>query len=103
MGAIMRGTTPIIEAEIEDTDFPLSSVNKIEFYIRNGSTVSTYTMDDLVVDVENNTVTKYLSEAETLAFNPKFPVIMQMRCWFPDGSIVGVEKLVFDVADMEGE
>lgn len=103
MDAIMRGTTPTIEIEIDPEDFQLSMVSEIEFYIRNGGNTSTYTMDDLIIDADENTVSKALTEAETLAFNPQFPAIVQMRCWFPDGNVVGIEKLVYDVADMEGE
>ena len=48
-------------------------------------------------------VSKQLTEAETKALDPNFPVIVQMRGWYADGNVIGIDKLVFDTADMEGE
>ena len=103
MSGIMRGTTPTIEIEIDTEDFLLSELTAIELYVRNGNNTSTYTKDDLAVDEESNVVSKQLTEAETKALNPQFPVIVQMRGWYADGNVIGIEKLVFDTADMEGE
>ena len=103
MSGIMRGTTPTIEIEIDTEDFLLSKLTVIELYVRNGNKTSTYTKDDLTVDEESNVVSKQLTEAETKALDPNFPVIVQMRGWYADGNVIGIEKLVFDTADMEGE
>jgi hypothetical protein len=99
----MRGTTPTIEIEIDTEDFLLSELTAIELYVRNGNKISTYTKDDLIVDEESNVVSKQLTEADTKALDPQFPVIVQMRGWYADGNVIGIEKLVFDTADMEGE
>lgn len=103
MSGIMRGTTPTIEIEIDTEDFLLSELTAIELYVRNGNKISTYTKDDLIVDEESNVVSKQLTEADTKALDPNFPVIVQMRGWYADGNVIGIEKLVFDTADMEGE
>ena len=65
--------------------------------------MNTYTIDDLVIDLDANSVIKPLTEEETKAYDPNMPVIVQMKCRLTDGSVVGIEKLVFGVADMEGE
>lgn len=103
MDAIMRGTNPTIEVEISPGDFLVSSITAVDFHIRNGSKVNTYTMDDLVIDLDANSVIKPLTEEETKAYDPNMPVIVQMKCRLTDGSVVGIDKLVFGVADMEGE
>ena len=103
MDAIMRGTNPTIEVEISPDDFLVSSITAVDFHIRNGSKVNTYTIDDLVIDLDANSVIKPLTEEETKAYDPNMPVIVQMKCRLTDGSVVGIEKLVFGVADMEGE
>ena len=103
MDAIMRGTTPFIEIDISTDDFLVSSITAIDFYIRNGGKVNAYTIDDLVIDLDANSVIKPLTEEETLAYDPNMPVIVQMKCRLADESVVGIEKLVFGVADMEGE
>ena len=103
MSGIMRGTTPTIEIEIDTEDFLLSELTAIELYVKNGNKTTTYTKDDLIVDEESNVVSKQLTEADTKALDPQFPVIVQMRGWYADGNVIGIEKLVFDTADMEGE
>lgn len=103
MSGIMRGTTPTIEIEIDTEDFLLSELTAIELYVRNGNTTTTHTKDDLTIDESENVLSYQLTEAETKAFDPQFPVIVQMRGWYADGNVIGIEKLVFDTADMEGE
>ena len=103
MDAIMRGTTPTIEIEISPDDFLVSSITAVDFYIRNGGKVNAYTIDDLLIDIDANSVIKPLTEEETKAYDPNVPVIVQMKCRLTDDSVVGIDKLVFGVADMEGE
>lgn len=102
MGAIMRGTTPTIEIEIDTEDFLLSALTAIELYIKNGNSTTTHTKDDLMIDETENVLSYQLTEAETKALDPQFPVIVQMRGWYVDGNVIGIDKLVFDTADMEG-
>lgn len=102
MSAIMRGTTPEIEISIDTDDFYLSNVTEMELYVTNGANTVTYTMDDLTIDTANNTITKGFSEEETIALNARFPVIIQGRCWLVGGAVVGIEKQVYEVKDMEG-
>ena len=102
MGAIMRGTTPTIEIEIDTEDFLLSELTAIELYIKNGNGTTTHMKDDPIIDETENVLSYQLTEAETKALNPQFPVIVQMRGWYVDGNVIGIDKLVFDTADMEG-
>lgn len=101
MANIMQGTTPSITIHIDPEDFLLSAVTKIELYVKNGGTLTTYTADDLTVDTEANTITKTFSEAETAALNPKKFLTVQGRFWL-GSSVVGINKLTFGVADMMG-
>lgn len=101
MASIMQGTTPSITITIDPDDFQLSNVTKIELYVRNGGTLTTYTAEDLTVDTEANTITKTFSEAETAAMNPKRFVTVQGRFWL-GSSVVGINKITFGVSDMMG-
>ncbi len=101
MAAIMQGTTPSITITIDPDDFQLSNVTKIELYVKNGGTLTTYTAEDLTIDTEANTVTLTFSEAETAAMNPKRFVTVQGRFWL-GSSVVGINKITFGVADMMG-
>lgn len=101
MDAIMQGTTPSITITIDPDDFQLASVTKIELYVKNGGTLTTYTADDLTVDTEANTLTLTFSEAETSAMNPRKFLTVQGRFWL-GSSVVGINKLTFGVADMMG-
>ena len=98
---IMQGTTPSITIQISPDDFLLSNVTAIELYMKNGNRMLTYKMTDLVIDTEANTLTKVFSEAETIKLQPKHSLIIQGRFWLGT-SVVGINKLVFDVADMMG-
>lgn len=101
MASIMQGTTPSITITIDPDDFQLSNVTKIELYVKNGGTLTTYTADDLTVDTEANSITLTFSEAETAAMNPKKFLTVQGRFWLGT-SVVGINKLTFGVADMMG-
>ena len=101
MVSIMQGTTPSLTITINPDDFQLSAVTKIELYVKNGGTLTTFTADDLTVDTEANTVTLTFSEAETAAMNPKKFLTVQGRFWL-GSSVVGINKLTFGVADMMG-
>ena len=102
MSALMQGTTPSIEITISTEDFLLSNVTALELYILNGRNLNTYEMSDLTIDTENNTITKTFTEEETASLDPKSKVVIQARFWFADGSIVGINKISFQVADMLG-
>ena len=101
MAAIMQGTTPSITITIDPDDFLLSNVTKIELYVKNGGTLTTYTAEDLTVDTEANTITLTFSETETAAMNPKRFVTVQGRFWL-GSSVVGINKITFGVSDMMG-
>lgn len=101
MASIMQGTTPSITIMIDPDDFLLSNVTKIELYVRNSGTLTTYTAEDLTVDTEANTITLTFSEAETIAMNPKKFLTVQGRFWL-GSSVVGINKLTFGVSDMMG-
>ena len=101
MARIMQGTTPSVTIHISPDDFLLSNVTKIELYIRNGSSLRTYTADDLDIDTIANTVMKTFSEAETAALDPKKNVVIQGRFWLGN-AIVGINKISYGVSDMQG-
>ena len=102
MEAIMQGTTPSLTITIKDTDFLLSNVSKVELYVQNGKQIRTYTDADLTIDTEENTVTKKFTEEETSAFTRKTTLVVQARFFFPDNSVIGINKLQFAVSDMLG-
>lgn len=101
MANIMQGTTPSITITIDPDDFLLSSVTRMELYVKNGGTLTTYTADDLTVDTEANTLTLTFSEAETAAMNPRKFLTVQGRFWLGT-SVVGINKISFGVSDMMG-
>lgn len=99
---IMQGTTPLIILTVDPEDFDVSTATKIELYVQNGGTVTTYTGEDLTVNTEENTVTKAFSEEETAALRRDFPVFIQARFWFADDVIIGTQRITMSVADMLG-
>lgn len=101
MASIMQGTTPSLTITIDPEDLLLSAVTVIELYVRNGKTTTTYTMDDLTIDIEANTITKVFTEEETAALDPKKNVVIQGRFWAGD-AVIGINKINIGVADMMG-
>lgn len=57
MSAIMQGTTPSLTITFSPDDLQLSAVTAIELYVRNGSSLTTYTAADLAIDLDANTIT----------------------------------------------
>lgn len=102
MNAIMQGTTPSLKIKIDENDLLLSNVSRVELYIKNADVLWTFTGTDLTIDTTENEVTKVFTEAETSALTRNTTMIVQGRFFFPDGSVVGINKIAIDVADMLG-
>ena len=109
MSKILQGTTPSLIIAISKTDFLVSSIVKLELVIMQekniaeGKVVKTYGLEDVDLDVENNTITYTFTEAETLAMIPDKPLWYQLRFLFADGSIIGTEQMSLQVADLISE
>ena len=101
MSAIMQGTTPSLTITFAPDDLQLSAVTAIELYVRNGSSFTTYTAEDLALDTEANSLTKVFTEEETAALDPSKNVIVQGRFWI-GAAVVGMNKISIGVADMMG-
>lgn len=99
--SIMQGTTPALTININPDDCSLSNAVEVELYVLNEYECSTYTSDDLVIDQENNSITKLFTEEETARFTPGRAITVQGRLFFPDG-IVGFRKIRIGVDDMIG-
>lgn len=102
MASIMQGTTPTITITIDTDDFLVSDVTEIDYCIKNGDRVCSYTLDDLTVDTENNAFIKDLTETETSLFDHTKSVVVQFRVTLPGGDIIGINPIRFSVADFIG-
>lgn len=101
MASIMQGTTPSLMIQISPDDLHLSDVTAMEMYIRSGSRLTTYTMEELTVDTDANTITKRFSVEETAAMDPRKNITVQARFWVND-AVIGINKITIGVADMMG-
>lgn len=99
---ILQGTTPAIVLSVDPEEFFVDSAESIELYVQNGGSVKTYTGAALTLDTEANTVTKAFSEEETAAFKRDFPIYIQARFFFDNGTVIGTQRLTLAVADMLG-
>lgn len=97
---IMQGTTPELRIKIPDT-LKVTEAVAVELYILNGYSYCTYTMDDLTLDEETNSIVKRFTEEETAMYTPGRGITVQGRLWFADGT-VGFEKISIGVSDMIG-
>ena len=102
MDAIMQGTTPSLVIEVDKEDFLFSDVTGIDYRVRTGGRVIRYTMPDLQVDTDANTVTRVFTAEETQSFNMAYPIEVQFRCFFADGSVAAINKLSYKVAEFIG-
>ena len=101
MASIMQGTTPALTIYIDMDDISVSDITAVELYVLYGNSCTTYTLDDLTVNAEDNSITKVFSEEETARFTPGKVITVQGRLWFQDG-IVGTQKIRIGVDDMIG-
>lgn len=65
MAEIGRGTTPTIVLEIENEDFDMSTIKCCVLAIQNVGKNNTLLFEDPVIDVENKTISKTLTQEET--------------------------------------
>lgn len=101
MASIMQGTTPSITIYISPEDLSLTNVTAIELYIKNCCAIKTLTMDDLVIDTVENSITKHFTVEETAALNPQSSIVIQGRFWVGD-AVIGINKIRVGVSDMMG-
>lgn len=92
MNGILQGTTPDFTVSIKQEDFSVGDVRKLELVIWNGNSRTTYGLDDVTVDTENNAFSIHFTEAFTLALGATKSFQWQMRAMFADGNIVGTPQ-----------
>lgn len=92
MNGILRGTTPDFIIRIKTEDFLVSDVTKLEIVVWNGIKKTTYGLNDVTVDTENNIFGIHFSEAFTLSLDASKTFQWQMRAMFSDGNIVGTSQ-----------
>lgn len=100
MDNILQGTTPTITISIDPTDFSVSDVIALEFTTKQKNNISVYGLQDVTVDTNANTVSYTFSQVETLAFIPDVLLSVQLRFMFADGSIVGTNRMNFNIDDL---
>jgi len=98
---ILQGTTPSLIIHVEDVSLSLTS--EIELTIRQGETIKIYHLADVILDASAGTITKYFSEAETLALDPAKMMQWQLRVKFTDGNIAGTPIQLLRVSDLISE
>lgn len=101
MSAILQGTTPTLTITIPD-EIPVANITALELAFKHGGTTNLLHLSDVVVDGEENTVSYTFSEEETLALNPAFPIIWQLRIQTADG-IFGTTQARIGVYDLISE
>lgn len=99
MDSILQGTTPTLTIAIDPTDFDVSNVIALELAVQQQNNISVYNITDVIIDPVGNTVSRTFTQAETLAFIPGVWLTVQARFKFADGSIVGTNKMKFNVDD----
>lgn len=102
MESILQGTTPTLTIAINPTDFSVSDIVALELRIKQKNVVNIYSLSDVTIDTTANTVSYTFTEAETLAFVPDVNLTVQLRFWFPDGTICGTNRMNFNVNDLIG-
>ena len=101
MASIMQGTTPALTIRIDPDDCNVADIVRVELYVLDEYECATYTLDDLTVDTDRNSITKVFTAEETARFTPGKTITVQGRLFFPDG-IVGFRKIRIGVDDMIG-
>lgn len=100
MDSILQGTTPTLSVAIDPTDFAVSDIVALEFAVKQQNNITVYDLSDVTLDPAGNTVSYTFTEAETLAFVPDIWISVQLRFYFADGSIVGTDRMNFNVEDL---
>lgn len=102
MDSILRGTTPTLTIAIDPTDFSVSDVVALELRIKQKNNLTIYSLSDVTLDPEENTVSYLFTEAETLALLSDIWFCVQLRFWFVDGNICGTGSMSFNVDELIG-
>ena len=100
MDSILQGTTPTLTISIDPTDFSVSNIVALEFTFKQKNNITVHTLQDVTVDTTANTVSYTFTQAETLAFIPDVLLSVQLRFMFADGSIVGTNRMNFNINDL---
>lgn len=101
MNGILQGTTPTFTITIPE-EIPVSNITAAELAFKQSGTVWIYHLSDLIIDAEDNTISKAFAEDETLALNPTAPLSWQLRIRTADG-IFGTPQARINVLDLISE
>ena len=101
MNGILQGTTPSLVITIPQ-DVPVSNIIGIELTFQHKDEKTIKTLSDVSVDSEHNTLTYNFTELETLAMDPKFSLVWQLRVKTSSG-IVGTLASAVNVFDLISE
>ena len=100
MDSILQGTTPTLTLAIDPADFSVSDIVALELAVKQKNNVMLYSLADVTLDAEENTISYRFSEIETLTFIPGVWLTVQLRVCFADGNICGSEPMNFGVEDL---
>lgn len=101
MNGILQGTTPKLVITIP-VEHMLTAVTEIELTIQHKGTKLLLHLADVTVDTDANTITYAFTEAQTLALDPKEPLLWQLRLKTSNG-IVGTLPSEVKVYDLLSE
>jgi hypothetical protein len=96
----MQGTTPTLTLAIDPADFSVSDIVALELAVKQKNNVTLYSLADVTLDAEENTISYRFSEIETLTFTPGVWLTVQLRVAFADGNICGSDPMNFGVEDL---
>ena len=101
MNGILQGTTRSLVLSIPE-EVPVSNILEIELNLSHKGIDSLHGLEDVSVDSEENTLTYNFTQAETLALDPSFSLIWQLRIKTASG-IVGTLPSAIKVYDLLSE
>lgn len=99
-GNFVRGTTPPLVIKLKKTDLLVSEINELELTItqpnkeRCKSVKMIKHLEDCTIDVEENTLTYFFTEDDTLAFSSDEGIALQCRFKVGDRIVATGEKRI---------
>lgn len=93
-----RGTTPTLEIKLEGVDIDM--LDDIYITIKQGETVIEKTNDDIIPNVDTNTLNILLTQEETLSFVDSGTATVQMRATTDYGDAIATNKAILNVSDV---
>ena len=96
---MFRSTTPELIFKVKNTDINVADIAICHITVESADHTHSILYENPTIDAENKTITQYMTQAETLSFNPG-SVLIQLKAKLNSGAVICSDIIVKNMKDI---